>query len=142
MFRSALFFLCAAMFFVFATAGLGEAGGSSLPDKGRSRVGSSKDYDWDKAAKRKNEITKRAEKAYQQRLKKLKSDKEGGLKYRKQREKELKQAVKFQKAAEKKGEVLADHQKSLEESIKRKLEERAKLNRQKREDRALDEEDY
>ena len=141
MFRSALFYLCAAMLFVFATAGLGETGGSR-PDKARSRVGSSSDYNWDSAARKKNEITKRAEKAYQKLLKKLKSDKEGGLKYRKQREKELKQAVKFQKAAEKKGEVLADHQKSLEESIKRKLEERAKLNRQKREDRALDEEDY
>ncbi len=141
MFRSALFCLCAAMFFVFATAGLGETGGS-LPDKSRSRVGSSRDYNWDNATKRKNEITKRAEKAYQQRLKKLKSDKEGGLKYKKQREEKLKQAVKFQKAAEKKGEVLADYQKSLEASIKRKLEERAKLNRQKREKRALDEEDY
>jgi hypothetical protein len=140
MFRSALFCLCAAMFFVFATAGLGKTG-DSLPNKAGSRVGSSSDYTWDNAAQRKNEITKRAEKAYQQFLKKAKSDKEGGLKYRKQREKKLKQAVKFQKAAERKGEVLADYQKSLEASIKRKLDERAKLNRKKREQRALDEED-
>lgn len=141
MFRSALFCLCAATLFVLATAGLGETG-DLLPDKSKSRVGSSTDYNWDQAAKRKNEITKRAEKAYQQLLKKLKSDKEGGMKYKKQREKKLKQAVKFRKAAEKKGEVLADRQKSLEASIKRKLEERAKLNRKKREKQALDEEDY
>jgi hypothetical protein len=129
------------MLILSVSAGPGETGGRKA-SKDRSRVKSSKDFNWDAAVKRKKEISKRAEESYRRAIDKLKAEKARQLKEERDREKRLRNAVRFHQAVEKKGKALSDRQKALEASIQRKLEERAKRNRKRKAQEEPDEEDY